>query len=296
MANIQVNPNKSILVSNTVDLHSIQFIDSSITLISMKTPFKFLGCWFTLNNNQKAQINLISKEASSLVDILNTKNITDKQASYIINKVIIPTLEYQIQNIVIPLTICQKILSKYLTVAKHKASHPKTLPNSTMLNHNIYGIKNIWDIQLQHHITNFLARLNNSDLLGLSTQIRIQQLQNNLWSTISLLQHPNPLIDGPNKYTTTYKIIKLLNPLNIVITANNNYQWPKIYQHNAYSLEQILNKHPLYSTFKQQLRKKNIIYLDQLTTSENNILLKWQHISPRVYHLPKGKRPYGFLF
>ena len=170
-----------------MDLHSIQFINSTITPISAKILFKFLGYWFTLNNNQKAQINLISKEAFSLADILNMKNITDKQASYIINKVIIPTLEYRIQNIVIPITICYTILSKYLTVAKHKANHSKTLPNSTMLNHNIYGIKNIWDIQLQHHITNFLARLNNSDLLGISTQIRVQQLQNKLWSTINLL-------------------------------------------------------------------------------------------------------------
>ena len=96
IADIQVNPNKSILVSNTVDLHSIQFINSTITPISAKTPFKFLSCWFILNNNQKAQINLISKEAFSLADILNTKNITDKQASYIINKVIILTLEYRI--------------------------------------------------------------------------------------------------------------------------------------------------------------------------------------------------------
>ena len=101
MAGIQVNPNKSILVSNTVDLHSIQFINFTIIPISTKTLFKFLGCWFTLNNNQKAQINLISKEAFSLADILYTKNITDKQASYIINKVIILTLEYRIQNIVI---------------------------------------------------------------------------------------------------------------------------------------------------------------------------------------------------
>ena len=94
IADIQVNPNKSILVSNTVDLYSIQFINSTITPISAKTPFKFLSCWFTLTNNQNAQINLISKEAFSLADILYTKNITDKQASYIINKVIIPTLEY----------------------------------------------------------------------------------------------------------------------------------------------------------------------------------------------------------
>ena len=56
--------------------------------------------------------------------------------------------------------------------------------------------------------------------------------------------------------------------------AHNNYQWPKTYQHNAYLLELLLNKYSFYATFKQQLHKKNLIYLDQLTTSENNILLK----------------------
>jgi ribonuclease HI len=294
MANIQVNPQKSVLISNTEDLNSIQFINSTITPISSKTPFKFLGCWFTLNNNQKAQIELITKEAFSLSDILNTKNITDKQASYIINKVIIPTLEYRLQNIILSRTLCDKILSKYLTVAKHKASHSRSLPNSTMLNTNIYGIKNIWDIQLQHHISNFLARLNNSNLLGTSTQIRIQQLQNNLWSTTNILQHPNPQVEGPNKHTTTFKIIKLFNYLGITIIANNNYQWPKTYQHSAYPLEKILSQHTLYRTFKKQLRQKNLLYLDQLMTSENNVLLKWQHISPRIYHLPKGKQPLWF--
>ena len=83
------------------------------------------------------------KRSLFFVDILNTKNITDKQASYIINKVIIPTLEYQIQNIVIPLIIYQKILSKYLIIVKHKASHSKIFSNSTILNYNIYSIKNI---------------------------------------------------------------------------------------------------------------------------------------------------------
>jgi hypothetical protein len=38
------------------------------------------------------------------------------------------------------------------------------------------------------------------------------------------------------------------------------------------------------------------MYLDQLTTSENNILLKWQHISPRVHYLPKGKQPLWFSY
>lgn len=63
----------------------------------------------------------------------------------------------------------------------------------------------IWDIQLQYHLSAFLLRLNDSHLLGNSTHIRLQQLQNNLWSTTNILQHPNPLIDGPNKHSTTFK-------------------------------------------------------------------------------------------
>src|SRR5436309_9918814 len=82
IASIQVNPNKSILVSNTMDLYSIQFINSTIISILAKILFKFLSYWFILNNNQKAQINLISKEAFFLANILNTKNITNKQVSY----------------------------------------------------------------------------------------------------------------------------------------------------------------------------------------------------------------------
>ena len=55
------------------------------------------------------------------------------------------------------------------------------------LNHNIYGIKNTWDTQLQHHISNFINRLNDANLLKTTTHIRLQQLQNNLWSTTNII-------------------------------------------------------------------------------------------------------------
>ena len=38
------------------------------------------------------------------------------------------------------------------------------------------------------------------------------------------------------------------------------------------------------------------MYLDQLTTLENNTLLKQQHISPRLQYLPKGKQSLWFSF
>ena len=149
-------------------------MNQTIQAQSQNTPFKFLGCWFTAALKYTTQTKLIQQEALGLNNILKTKNITNKQVAYIINTVIIPTLEYRIHNIVLPYTTCNYILSQYLTTAKHKAKLPVSIPNSTLLNHNIYGIKNIWEIQVQHHISKFHLRINDPNLMGTSTHIRLQ--------------------------------------------------------------------------------------------------------------------------
>ena len=66
------------------------------------------------------QVKLIAQELQNLINILKTKQITNKQVAYIINTVIILTLEYRIHNIVLLKTTCEQILSIYLTIAKYK--------------------------------------------------------------------------------------------------------------------------------------------------------------------------------
>ena len=143
MANIKVNPNKSTLISNTKLTPTINFMDTTIKTQSFNTPLKFLGCWYTATNNQSITSKIIIQETFGLTNIIQTKQITDKQTSYVINNIIIPIFKYYIYNIVIPYSTCNRILSKYLTVAKHKFKLPVSTSNSTMLNHNIYGIKNV---------------------------------------------------------------------------------------------------------------------------------------------------------
>ena len=65
--------------------------------------------------------------------------------------------------------------------------------------------------------------------------------------------------------------------------------WPHIIIHTAYPLEKLLNQHNSYNTFKKQLKVKNILYLNQLITMNNTILLKWEHLFPRIEYLPKDK-------
>src|ERR1043165_7497912 len=93
-----------------------------------------------LNNKHSQIIKLIKEEAFNLINIANTKKITDKQIAYIINTVIISTLEYRLHNIIFSHTICNQILSKFLTIAKHKSHFFRSIPNSTVLNLCLYNI------------------------------------------------------------------------------------------------------------------------------------------------------------
>ena len=88
MANIQVNPLKSILSTNSKNSTPINFIHQTITPQPKNTPFKFLGCWFLPSYQQTQQVKLIVQELNNLTNILKTKQITDKQVAYIINTVL----------------------------------------------------------------------------------------------------------------------------------------------------------------------------------------------------------------
>jgi len=212
-------------------------------------------------------------ESSHLIKIASTKQITDTHARYIINTVIIPTIEYRLHNIVLNQNTCNKILTSHIGLVKNKAKLSRTIPTSTLLHPQLYNICNICDIQLQHHITNFTKRLNSSDLLGISTRIRIQQLQNNLWSPTSILIHDNPYIDGPNKHTINFKIIQFFKHFGITFASNPLYNISHTIQEGSILLESLLSSHSKYLIFKKQLRYHCILYLDQLTTFDNSCLL-----------------------
>src|SRR5260364_345074 len=94
IADIQINPTKSIFCSNQKNTTSISYFNQILPFLLFNQPFKFLGYWFTLDNKNTKQIKLIRAEASHLIQTANTKQIIDKQITYIINTVIIPTLEY----------------------------------------------------------------------------------------------------------------------------------------------------------------------------------------------------------
>src|SRR5579859_7064083 len=129
--------------------------------------------------------------------------------------VIIPKIEYLTQVMFLTERECKHIIAEFRKTFKHKLSFPSTLPNTTMDNCNLYYFRNLYDVQIQAKITNFLVQINSDGILGEVMNIRLKQLQN------IEVEHKNILINwneplSRKHYKTHIKyMIALCNQFNI---------------------------------------------------------------------------------
>src|SRR5260364_230992 len=118
MTNITVNPKKSILITKNTKEKDLNIIykKTKIEALDPKEACRILGCWFSAGTSTKSITQIIREEAENAIRRLQRSRITEKQAVYIINMVILARLSYRIQNIVLPKTISEAITRKYTAV------------------------------------------------------------------------------------------------------------------------------------------------------------------------------------
>ena len=164
--NFKVNPDKSslIITHNTDSTQQINFIGKNIKPSDPQQPIRFLGVWITAAGSKAYQIDLIQKRVFQIAQTLARKAITDKQIRYIINHVLMPALEYLLQDLVLTEPECNTINSKIMQTFKHKIHLPTTAINSGIYMHTGYKIFNIYDRQLELHSKNLLNRLNSDNI------------------------------------------------------------------------------------------------------------------------------------
>ncbi|RHZ60928.1 hypothetical protein Glove_350g64 [Diversispora epigaea] len=97
----------------------------------------------------------------------NGKPITNKQAIYIFNAVVILMLEYSLNDMTLLEKECLKITTKFISMIKNKTLLPITTPNT------LIHAKKI---------------LNDKSMLGCSTRVCLQHLQNSFWSGQSITE------------------------------------------------------------------------------------------------------------
>ncbi|RHZ80983.1 hypothetical protein Glove_130g83 [Diversispora epigaea] len=103
-------------------------------------PVRSLGVYITENGSKQFQKDRLKKLTNYMANILKGKPITDKQAIYIFNAVVIPMLEYSLNDMTLSEKECLKIITKFISMIKNKALLSITVPNALIHAKEAYDI------------------------------------------------------------------------------------------------------------------------------------------------------------
>ena len=228
-----------------------------------------------------------------MCNIIKRKPITDKQLLYLYNMVIIPRIEYRTQLTILSKRDCDSIIAPFRQLYKNKIRLSSTAPNAILENNFIYKFRDLYEVQLQSKITNFVIQINDQNLLGKITDIRLKQLQHYEWLSKS------PLVTWPynsiqhNQYRSFIAgMLSLCQQQKIDFHVNND-------QHNLIlggnlqrEIRTILGED--FSKYKKQLRLNNIMFLEQLSSPNGKFLSTWKTIGRKTFTTSLARTPKWF--
>lgn len=135
----------------------------------------------------KGIYDIIRREICAIVDIIKWKQISDLVATYVIKKVLLRRIEYQMQNIFLTNKQCDAFNSIYFKAFKHIISIAQTALNIILSIFYPYNIKSVKELKQIAHTSGFINCLNNPSTLGRITCICLKQFQINNWIPENIL-------------------------------------------------------------------------------------------------------------
>ena len=184
---------------------------------------------------------------------------------------LIPRIEYRIQYCHIPANTCDKLTIELQRMLRNKLGICNTLPNSTIHHKSILNLKSIWKIQTESHITNLINRLNDKGPTEQATLIRLKQAQIENWEPTNIFVEEIPKSFNCKKNFST-NALKMASDFDI---SFENDQIKEIFQWHGgnFTIKKGLNDDILYQKSVNSIKKKKIMFIDQLIDKELKILL-----------------------
>ncbi|KAF9995114.1 hypothetical protein BGZ79_000096, partial [Entomortierella chlamydospora] len=136
------------------------------------TSARMLGVWFAADGKGVHTKQIVKQEVSSICKVLARKAITDKQATYIVNNVLIPRILYRLITTILTPHEINKIVGQYSGMIRQKLGFPRGTPNSILHHRCLYGLRHFGDVQEEEQISTALLRLNDHGLVGQVTEAR----------------------------------------------------------------------------------------------------------------------------
>ncbi|RHZ87981.1 hypothetical protein Glove_27g56 [Diversispora epigaea] len=213
--------------------------------------------------------------------------MTDKQAYYIIIRILLPRIEYRMMNSYLNSSTCKRLTAKYSQTFKNLVQVTRTVPNSAIRHPGIYNLKSISELQNESQINGLIHRLNDAGSVGTSTFICLKDIQLLNWEPTNILINDKIKLNANNNLSGQI--------LNIAHSLGINFQGPRIqelfqWKGGNFSIKVVLNNDKLYKSSVKSLRHRYLLFLDQIIDTHNNIILKWPMIGVFT-NVSRGKQP-----
>jgi len=147
MNDITINKSKSHLIainaSNEDRIKGVRLGKDILLPVEKDYPIRSLGVYVTESGSKRFQKERLKRVTDYMASILRNKPITDKQAIYIFNAVVIPMLEYSLNDMTMSEKECWKITTRFISVIKSKAGLARTAPNALIHAREAYGVCNL---------------------------------------------------------------------------------------------------------------------------------------------------------
>jgi len=220
---------------------------------------------------------------------MKSKPITDKHLLYIYNKLIIPRVEYRSQTIILTEKECNSLMIPFRIMFKHKLKWARTIPNAVLDNQFLYQFRNLYELNLQAKITNYIVQVNDRSILGKFTNIRLRKLQQLMWIPDFPLLYPF-LFDN---FIKQKSLLSNFHFAMIVLCRQNQFSFfPNNYDFSSSKslfktiggnipIESIITND--YYKHIKMLKKRGILFLEQITSLDGQDLLEWRFIHMKTF-------------
>ncbi len=207
-----------------------------------------------------------------MCNTLKYKKVTDKQLLYVFNAVVIPRLEYRSQLVFLSEDLCSTLMAPFRKLFKHKLNLNQCIPNAILSTNLLYNFRSLYEVKVHSMFTNLVCLLNDPNLAGLTTKIRIRQLQTQL----HLAQCP--LIDWPFHSPIQLKdniadLLSVLPQFNLSFKCDSS--WSNLIQGGVHLLVKVLPS-PLYIKSLSSLKFQRIMFVEQLFSYDSIFMMTWQ--------------------
>ena len=148
------------------------------------------------------------------------KKLAPQHIEYLVNRVVVPRIEYSLQNTIISESIAERIMAPLKNLIKHKSNLPLSHPNSILYSKLFNNINAVIHNQLQSHASLIMACLNSPILRTIMIQ-QIRAAQIDLWIPEFPSNNIKQLIPNfPHNAHYMVKAIWMLNSYNMHIHTN----------------------------------------------------------------------------